>query len=218
MDEAQFVAMYGALRPDIERYLRRSLDAAAASDVTDETFARAWQARHSYDPDRGALQAWIYGIARNVRASHLRATMNPSVCIDRLTTESHETAAVDRIDAVVAAGVIGVALAGLTASEVEAIAPVIVACLGGMEVARRTNAEHVRLHRIRRKLREVLARSSAPRPPRSERDRDEDGDAPERSRSARAVAAEMATLAGDGESWEAYLRDAEATSVADGIA
>jgi len=159
VDEAQFVAMYRALRPDIERYLRRSLDAAAASEVTDETFARAWQSRHNYDPERGAAHAWIYGIARNVRVGHLRAAMRPSLSTDRVTTESHETAVVDRVDAAVAVGVIAVALAGLGAADAEAIAPVMRACVGGFELERRSNAEHLRLHRIRRKLQAALERS-----------------------------------------------------------
>ena len=85
--------------------------------------------------------------------------MRPSPGSDRLMTDSHETAVVDRVDAAVAAGVIGLAIAGLSPSEVEAIAPVIVACMGGLEMGRRSNAEHVRLHRTRRELRSALERS-----------------------------------------------------------
>lgn len=37
----------------------------AASDLTQETFLAAWRARHQFDPDRGPLQAWLIGIAKN---------------------------------------------------------------------------------------------------------------------------------------------------------
>jgi hypothetical protein len=85
--------------------------------------------------------------------------MRPLASPDREVTEGHETAVVDRVDAAVAAAVIGLAWAGLTATDTEAIAPVILASIGGFELARRTNAEHLRLHRARGKLRSLLGPS-----------------------------------------------------------
>ena len=46
--------------------LRRLTDAAAADDVVQEVFIRAWKYRDSYDPERSSLVAWLIGITRNV--------------------------------------------------------------------------------------------------------------------------------------------------------
>jgi RNA polymerase sigma-70 factor (ECF subfamily) len=156
VDEDEFVREYRALRSDLERHLRRSLDSSTAADLADETIARAWQSRATYDPDQGTPRQWIYGIARNVRSRHLRKLSRVAIGAQRSAVESHEGAVADRIDAAVAIGVLGAAVASLSASDVEVLAPVLVACLGGLELTRRTNAEHLRLHRIRQRLRLAL--------------------------------------------------------------
>ncbi|WP_282858218.1 sigma factor [Pseudoclavibacter helvolus] len=38
-----------------------------------ETFLRAWRARDSFDPAKGAERIWLFAIARNVIADALRA-------------------------------------------------------------------------------------------------------------------------------------------------
>ncbi|MET4059637.1 RNA polymerase sigma factor (sigma-70 family) [Arthrobacter sp. UYP6] len=46
--------------------LRRLTDTAAADDVVQEVFIRAWKYRSSYAPERSSLLAWLIGITRNV--------------------------------------------------------------------------------------------------------------------------------------------------------
>jgi RNA polymerase sigma-70 factor (ECF subfamily) len=46
--------------------------AQAAEDVVQETFLRAYKARHRFDPAKASFGTWIYQIALNYCRSHLR--------------------------------------------------------------------------------------------------------------------------------------------------
>lgn len=52
---------------------RKALDEHAAKDVTQEVFVSAWKARDQYDPERGALGAWLVGITKRRIIDHLRS-------------------------------------------------------------------------------------------------------------------------------------------------
>ena len=52
---------------------RRALDEHAAKDVTQDVFVSAWKAREQFDPQRGALAAWLVGIAKRRIIDHLRS-------------------------------------------------------------------------------------------------------------------------------------------------
>jgi RNA polymerase sigma-70 factor (ECF subfamily) len=47
-------------------------DSAAAEDVAQETFARAWRHAAAYDPRRGPVATWLLTIARNLAIDSLR--------------------------------------------------------------------------------------------------------------------------------------------------
>jgi RNA polymerase sigma-70 factor, ECF subfamily len=51
---------------EIHAFARRAVrDPALADEIAQDVFVRAWNARDQYDPTRGTLRGWLYGIARN---------------------------------------------------------------------------------------------------------------------------------------------------------
>jgi RNA polymerase sigma-70 factor (ECF subfamily) len=44
-----------------------------AEDLTSQTFLRALEKLHYYNPEKGSMSAWIYQIARNLVTDHYRA-------------------------------------------------------------------------------------------------------------------------------------------------
>jgi len=45
---------------------------ATAEELTSMTFEKAWSSRKNYRQDRGHINAWIFGIARNVAVDYFR--------------------------------------------------------------------------------------------------------------------------------------------------
>jgi RNA polymerase sigma factor (sigma-70 family) len=56
----------------IYRYLSFRVGDGVAEELTAETFARAFAGRGRYEPGRGSVQAWLYGIATNLARHHRR--------------------------------------------------------------------------------------------------------------------------------------------------
>jgi RNA polymerase sigma factor (sigma-70 family) len=57
----------------VYRYVAGRLGPDAADDLAAETFLAAFRRRHRFDPDRGAVRPWLFGIATNLVAQHHRA-------------------------------------------------------------------------------------------------------------------------------------------------
>ncbi len=52
---------------------RATDDTGAAEEIVQETFVRAWRARHRFDPSLGNLRTWLFAIERNVVIDHARS-------------------------------------------------------------------------------------------------------------------------------------------------
>ncbi|MCA1593504.1 MAG: RNA polymerase sigma factor [Acidobacteria bacterium] len=65
-DEDAFTALYRRRQGGVYRFaLQMSGSEAIAEDVTQEVFLVLMRDAHHYDPTRGSLSAYLYGIARN---------------------------------------------------------------------------------------------------------------------------------------------------------
>ena len=64
-DRQSFEALYQRLGPAVHRFLRHYLgDLRAADDVTQEVFLALWTHPNGFNPARGSLRQYVFGIAR----------------------------------------------------------------------------------------------------------------------------------------------------------
>jgi len=56
----------------VYRFIARRVGTALAEDLAAEVFATAYRRRATYQPDRGPVRPWLYGIATNVVRGHWR--------------------------------------------------------------------------------------------------------------------------------------------------
>ena len=73
-------------------------DDAAAEDLTQETFERAWRARASYRGGTGEVGAWLYRIAMNAAMSWLRRQKLARLLPARLFSADADTGGIDRVE------------------------------------------------------------------------------------------------------------------------
>ena len=73
-DEAAFTALYRRRQGAVYRFaLHMSGDAAISEDVTQEVFLALLEGGGRFDPSRGSLLSFLYGIARNLLVRRLGA-------------------------------------------------------------------------------------------------------------------------------------------------
>jgi RNA polymerase sigma-70 factor (ECF subfamily) len=71
-DPASFEEVFDEYHAAIWRYLARLRGATLADDLAGEVFVAAFKGRERFDPARGSLRAWLYGIASNVARTQAR--------------------------------------------------------------------------------------------------------------------------------------------------
>lgn len=83
-----FATLYNCYYPAVYRYIRyRVEDEDIAADLTAQTFLRAMERVHTFQPERGTFAAWLFRIARNQVNSHYRwRKRHPQVSIEQAET------------------------------------------------------------------------------------------------------------------------------------
>jgi RNA polymerase sigma factor (sigma-70 family) len=98
-----FGAVYDEHFPDIYRYIAGRLGRDVADDIAADTFVVALRRRHSFDPARGGVRPWLFGIATKLVAQHRRQETRRYRALGRVgveeVTDGHETRVVNWVTA-----------------------------------------------------------------------------------------------------------------------
>jgi RNA polymerase sigma-70 factor (ECF subfamily) len=159
-----FGEIYHAYFDAVHRYLAGRLGPDTADDLAAEVFMTAFRCRRSFNPDRGAVRPWLFGIATNLTARHRRAEARRYHALGRAPREQptdEETERVmDRVSAQQLRGSLLAALARLPARQRDAL---LLVALGGLSYEEAAVALSVapatvgsRLSRARTKVRAAL--------------------------------------------------------------
>ena len=158
---AELVTLYQ--RPLFSFLGRMGMGQAQAEDIAQETFLRAWTHLHRFDPERAQFGTWLFTIARNLACNDLQsATRHGDVTDAELLEQlADEQAGPERrLDSAQQQARLQAALRQLPMAERSALALVYVHELALADVARiegdSVAAIKTRLHRARRRLRELL--------------------------------------------------------------
>jgi RNA polymerase sigma factor (sigma-70 family) len=159
----EFGRLFDAYARPLHRYLAGRVGTENAHDLVSETFLVALNQRHSYDPRRGAVRSWLYGIATNLVRRHVRQELRCLQATARSVGQtvaeesSHETRVADRLDAAAMAARLAGALAELSDGDRDVLLLTSWAALDSTEVADALNIPvgtvRSRLHRVRKWLR-----------------------------------------------------------------
>ena len=87
-DPAAFEAAFREHFPPVYRFIARRVGPALAEDLAAETFATAYRRRGSFEPGRGSLRSWLYGIATNLVRNQWRAEQHLLALDARLVPET----------------------------------------------------------------------------------------------------------------------------------
>ncbi|WP_247827326.1 RNA polymerase sigma factor [Arthrobacter antioxidans] len=114
-DERAMTAAYETFSPLVYTIALRSMrDRAAAADITQDVFVRAWRSRDRFDPESGVVPAWIMGICRNVILDSLSARSRQEHLVARAGVAPEYGATLDHgVDTITDRVVLGSELARL---------------------------------------------------------------------------------------------------------
>jgi RNA polymerase sigma factor (sigma-70 family) len=86
--QEDFEAVFREHFAPVYRFIAQRVGKALAEDLAAEVFATAYRRRSVYQPERGSLRSWLYGIAANVVRGHWRDEQQLLELNARLTRDS----------------------------------------------------------------------------------------------------------------------------------
>jgi RNA polymerase sigma factor (sigma-70 family) len=160
-DPDDFGAIFDRYFAEIHGYAARRVGSDAAADIAADTFLTAFRLRRKFDPGRGTVKAWLYGIATNHLSVHHRSERRAYRAMARAVVPDQQEGHADTVIDQVAAGEMRPALlhalAGLNRGEREVLLLVALGGLSHADVAAALGISYgtvaSRLSRARGKLR-----------------------------------------------------------------
>ena len=162
----RFAALFDRHYPGIYAYVAKRLGPVLAEDVASETFLTAFDRRQSFDPSRGEVRPWLFGIASNLAARHVRAETRRYQALarsggqDQAEQQSHADVVAARLDAAAVRGPLAEALRRLPEPVRAVLLLVAWADLNQQEAAAAlgipAGTARSRLHRARQAMRQAL--------------------------------------------------------------
>jgi RNA polymerase sigma-70 factor, ECF subfamily len=155
-----FAALYDEHFPAIHNYVASRL----GRDVADDTFLIALRKRGGYDPAKGAVRPWLFGIATRLVAQHRRQEMRRYRALAKLGPEevadSHENRVVNWVRAEGLQPRLAKALAALPRGQRDVLLLSAVSGLSHEEISEALQISYgtvgSRLSRARKKVRSAL--------------------------------------------------------------
>jgi RNA polymerase sigma factor (sigma-70 family) len=161
---SDFAGIYERHFTEIHRYIAGRLGRDVADDIAADTFVIALRKRDGFDPMRGTVRAWLYGIATNLVARQQRAELRRYRALARAgardLAEGHEERVVSLVAAEGLQPRLASALARLSREERDVLLLVALADFSHEEISQALGIPYgtvgSRLNRARRKIRTAL--------------------------------------------------------------
>jgi RNA polymerase sigma-70 factor (ECF subfamily) len=166
-DPPDFAVLFDRHAADVHRYLARRAGTQHADDLLSEVFLVAFEERARYDPARGEVRAWLFGIATTLLRRHHRDEVRGLRALARIRGDGPDGGPADgvvgRVDAAAQTAAIAAELAALPRRDRDALLLHAWADLGYREIAAALDVPvgtvRSRLHRVRNRLRPLLDRT-----------------------------------------------------------
>jgi RNA polymerase sigma factor (sigma-70 family) len=167
-DPQLFTDVYDRYFRAIYLYVAGRLGTGPAEDIAAETFAVAFGQRDRFDPQRGGVRPWLFGIATNLVARYRRKEARHYRALARAQEPPAAGTHEDRVVAEIAAQRLKpqllTALAGLSPGERDVVLLIGLGQLSHLEVAQALGISAgtvgSRLSRARKRLRHAISREA----------------------------------------------------------
>jgi RNA polymerase sigma factor (sigma-70 family) len=102
-DPQRFGELFARHHVAVWRYLARLGGRDTADDLAGDVFVAAFAQRMRFDPSRGTVRAWLYGIATNLFRTHARSNARCRTAFGRAAAErSDAVSLIEAVDGAVA--------------------------------------------------------------------------------------------------------------------